>query len=140
MTGELKIFNTMTRQKEEFQTIEPGRVRMYVCGVTPYAPSHIGHGMSYIVFDVIKRYLLHRGYHVRHAQNFTDIDDKIIARANRDGIDPTELTEGLIADFMRDMHDLNILSADVYPRATAEIPNILAMIEGLIERGYAYLA
>ena len=79
--NELYVYNTLTRQKEGFDTIEPGKVRMYVCGVTPYSPSHVGHAMSYIVFDVIKRYLEHLGFEVRHAYNFTDIDDKILNKA-----------------------------------------------------------
>ena len=88
----IQIYNTQSRSKEPFETIEPGVVRMYVCGVTPYDSAHIGHGMSMTSFDVIRRYLEHRGYRVRHIQNFTDIDDKIIARANRDQIDPNLLS------------------------------------------------
>src|SRR5436190_21070302 len=128
----------MNRTKAPLETIEPGKVRMYVCGVTPYASAHVGHGMSAIVFDVIRRYLEHRGYEVRHAQNFTDIDDKIINRANTEGIDPNELTEQLIADWHRETAELNILPASVYPRATLEIPFIIQIIEGLIAKGHAY--
>ena len=134
----LQIYNTLTRTKEPFTTIEPGKVRMYVCGVTVYEPPHIGHVMSYIVFDTIRRYLEHLGYDVNHVQNFTDIDDKIINRANAEGIDPQELTESLIAAWGDEMGPFNILAADVYPRATQEIPQIIAMIEGLIEKGHAY--
>jgi cysteinyl-tRNA synthetase len=137
---ELRIYNTLTRTKEPFSTIEPGKVRMYVCGVTVYEPPHIGHVMSYIVFDVIRRYLEYLGYVVNHVQNFTDIDDKIINRANADDIDPNELTESLIASWGDEMGPFNILQADVYPRATQEIPQIVAMIEGLIEKGHAYAA
>ncbi len=136
----LQIYNTQTRSKEPFTTIEPGKVRMYVCGVTVYSPPHIGHVMSYIVFDTIRRYLEHLGYDVNHVQNFTDIDDKIINRANAEGIDPNKLTESLIASWDEEMGPFNILPADVYPRATLEIPQIIAMIEGLIEKGYAYAA
>lgn len=136
--GQIQIYNTLTRQKEPFETIEPGKVRMYVCGVTPYDSAHVGHAMSLIAFDMIRRYLEHRGYEVRHAQNFTDIDDKIIARANRDGISANELTERLIADWHADSRAMNVLPATVYPRATTEIPSIVTMIEGLIENGYAY--
>ncbi|MGH2534081.1 MAG: cysteine--tRNA ligase [Thermomicrobiales bacterium] len=132
------LYNTMTRQKEPFETIEPGKVRMYVCGVTPYASAHVGHAMSGIVFDVIRRYLEHSGYEVRHATNFTDIDDRIIASANREGIDPSELTEELIADWHRETEALGILRATLYPRATQEIPAIIETIQGLIERGFAY--
>ncbi|MEZ4564918.1 MAG: cysteine--tRNA ligase [Thermomicrobiales bacterium] len=134
----IQIYNTQSRRKEPFETIEPGVVRMYVCGVTPYDSAHIGHGMSMTSFDVIRRYLEHRGYRVRHIQNFTDIDDKIIARANRDQIDPNELTEGLIAEWLADSAALNALPATHYPRATQEVGPIIAMVEGLIERGHAY--
>jgi cysteinyl-tRNA synthetase len=136
--SQIQIYNTLTRRKEPLATIEPGRVRMYVCGVTVYDRAHIGHAMSYIVFDVIRRYLEHRGYQVRHAQNFTDIDDKIIARANRDGIEPSELSEGLAREWFAQSDALNLLRANVYPKATEEIGPIVAMIEGLIERGHAY--
>lgn len=138
MSDELQIYDTLRRAKVPFETIEPGEVRMYVCGVTPYASAHVGHGMSVIVFDVIKRYLIERGYRVRHAQNFTDIDDKIIARANQEGTDPTELTESLIAEWHRELAALNVIPATVYPRATQEIPNMIEMIEGLIANGHAY--
>ncbi len=134
----LQVYNTLTRRKEPFETIESGRVRMYVCGVTVYDSAHVGHGMSAIVFDVIRRYLEHRGYDVRHAQNFTDIDDKIILRAHREGITPDALTERLIDEWLADTDALGIQRATVYPRATQEIGPIVAMIEGLIERGHAY--
>ena len=138
MTGDLRVYNTLSRQKEPFTTIEPGKVRMYVCGVTPYDSAHIGHGMSMTVFDIIRRYLQHRGYEVRHIQNFTDIDDKIIARANREGIDPNELTEQLIAQWHVETAELNALPATYYPRATQEVGPIIAMIEGLVANGHAY--
>jgi cysteinyl-tRNA synthetase len=138
MSAQIKIYNTETRRKEPFQTIEPRVVRMYVCGVTPYASAHVGHGMSTIVFDVIKRYLEHSGYTVRHAQNFTDIDDKIINRANDEGIDPNALTEKLIDDWHAETLALNVKPATVYPRATLEIPYIIQMIEGLIANDHAY--
>jgi len=138
MTGQIQIYNTLTRQTEPFETIEPGAVRMYVCGVTPYDSAHVGHAMSLIVFDMIRRYLEHRGYWVRHAQNFTDIDDKIIARANRDGVSPNEITESLIADWHAESRAMNVTPATIYPRATTEIPAIVSMIEGLIEKGFAY--
>ena len=136
--GQIRLYNTLTRRKEPLETIEPGAVRMYVCGVTVYDRAHIGHAMSAIVFDVIRRYLEHRGYRVRHAQNFTDVEDKIIARAEKLGIAPEELTEGLIAEWRSETAALNILPATVYPRATEEIGPIVAMIEGLIEKGFAY--
>ena len=132
----MKVYNTLSGQKEEFTPGDP--VTMYVCGVTPYSECHIGHAMSYIVFDVIRRYLEFRGYKVKHVQNFTDVDDKTIARANQLGISIRELTEGLIAHYFAEMDALNVRRADIYPRATEEIPKIIEVIEGLIEKGYAY--
>ncbi|MBX3069943.1 MAG: cysteine--tRNA ligase [Thermomicrobiales bacterium] len=134
----MRIYSTLSRTVEPFETIEPGVVRMYVCGVTPYASAHIGHGMSVIVFDMIRRYLEHSGYRVRHVQNFTDIDDKIIDRANREGITASDLTESLIATWHEETAALNVLPATIYPQATLEIPQIVAMIEGLIAKGHAY--
>ncbi|HEV2128481.1 MAG TPA: cysteine--tRNA ligase [Thermomicrobiales bacterium] len=136
----LMIYNTMTRRKEPFETIEPGKVRMYVCGVTVYDDAHIGHGMSYIRFDMIRRYLEHLGYDVLHAQNFTDIDDKIINRAAAEGLDVDILVEDLIRDWLAEVQALGLLPAKVYPRATQEVPEIIALIEGLIQRGHAYEA
>ena len=138
MSETLRIYNTQSRSLEPFETIEPGKVRMYVCGVTPYASAHIGHAMSAIVFDVVKRYLLFLGYEVRHAINFTDIDDKIIAKANEQGRTPDELTEELIREWLRELGDLNVIPASVYPRATQEIPEIIMTIKGLIAGGHAY--
>src|SRR5215213_1490381 len=134
----IQIYNTQSRHKEPFETIEPGVVRMYVCGVTPYDSAHIGHGRSLTAFDVIRRYLEHRGYEVRHIQNFTDIDDKIINRANAEGIDPDALTESYIAEWHAQMLRLNVLPASHYPRATEEVGPIIAMVQGLIDRGHAY--
>lgn len=134
------IYNTLTRSLEPFETIDPGRVRMYVCGVTVYDHAHIGHGMSSIAFDAIRRYLMHVGYEVVYAQNFTDIDDKIINRANAEGIDPNDLVETMIAEWLREMDAFNVLAATMTPRATEEVPQIIRMIEGLVERGHAYEA
>jgi cysteinyl-tRNA synthetase len=134
----LRVYNTRTRAEEPFTTILPGKIGMYVCGVTVYDSAHIGHGMFSIVFDSIRRYLLHLGYDVRYAQNFTDIDDKIINRANAEGISSTDLTERMIAEWDQDIGAFNVLPATVAPRATDEIPEIIAMIEGLIEKGHAY--
>ncbi|MGH2618921.1 MAG: cysteine--tRNA ligase, partial [Thermomicrobiales bacterium] len=134
----MQVYNTLARRKEPLRTIEPGRVRMYVCGVTPYDSAHIGHGMSLISFDIIRRYLEHRGYQVRHVQNFTDIDDKIINRANEAGIDPDALTERFIAEWHAQGGALNVLPAMRYPRATEEVGPIIAMVQGLIDRGHAY--
>jgi cysteinyl-tRNA synthetase len=134
----VRVYNTQSRTVEPLETIEPGIVRMYVCGVTPYAKAHIGHAMSSIVFDVIKRFLTYRGYDVRHVTNFTDIDDKIIARANREGISPDDLTETMIAEWHRETAALNVLPADLYPRATQEVDRIIEMIEVLIRTSHAY--
>jgi cysteinyl-tRNA synthetase len=134
----MKVHNTLLGRKEDFVAGDP--VKMYVCGVTPYSECHIGHAMSYIDFDVIRRYLEFRGYRVKHVQNFTDVDDKIIARANKLGISPHELAEGFIDQYFADMDTLNIKRADVYPKATEEIPNIIGVITGLIEKGCAYQA
>jgi cysteinyl-tRNA synthetase len=134
----VRVYTTQSRTVEPLETIEPGVVRMYVCGVTPYAKAHIGHAMSSIVFDVIKRFLTYRGYDVRHVTNFTDIDDKIIARANREGISPDDLTETMIAEWHRETAALNVLPADLYPRATQEVDRIIEMIEVLIRTGHAY--
>lgn len=135
----LKIYNTLTRKKEEFETLEPGVVKMYVCGPTVYSKAHVGHAMSAMVFDIIRRYLEYRGYEVHYLMNFTDVDDKIIARANEQGVDPFKLAEGYIHDYEQNLSDLNIKPATFNPRATQEIDQIIAMISGLIEKGYAYL-
>lgn len=135
---DIHLYNTMTRRIEPLETIEPGKIRMYVCGVTVYDHAHIGHGMSSIAFDVIRRYLIDAGYDVIYAQNFTDIDDKIINRANAEGIDPAVLTQSLIDVWDAEMAAFNILPASINPRATDEIPAIIDMIQGLIERGHAY--
>ncbi len=140
MVERLQLYNTLSRKVEPLETIDPGVVRMYVCGVTPYDNAHIGHAMSAIVFDMIRRYLEHAGYEVRHVVNFTDIDDKIIVRAQREGVSASELTEKLIADFHREREALGVLAATAYPQATHEIPAIVTMIEGLIEKGHAYEA
>ncbi len=134
----LQVYNTMTRQKEPFETIDPGKVRMYVCGVTVYDDSHIGHALMAITFDVIRRYLEWSGYAVLHAQNFTDVDDKIINRAAQYGMDPLEFSTGYIEKWHEESTALNILPAQVYPRASEEITGMLEMIGGLIEDGHAY--
>ncbi|MFW6074613.1 MAG: cysteine--tRNA ligase [Chloroflexota bacterium] len=136
----MKIYNTLSRTRETFEPIEPGKVRMYVCGVTVYDDSHIGHALMAVVFDVIRRYLEWSGYSVTHAQNFTDVDDKIIVRAAERGVDPIALAEEYIEAWHRESEALNLLPATVYPRASEEIPHIIEMIEGLIEHGAAYVA
>ena len=133
----MKVYNTLSGKKEDFvPTGDP--VKMYVCGVTPYSECHIGHAMSYILFDVIRRYLEYRGYKVKYVQNFTDIDDKLIARSNQTGTPVKELAEGFIEEYFKDMDALNVERVDVYPRATEEISKIIEVISGLVDKGHAY--
>ena len=134
----IKVFNTLSGQKEDFRPRNPPYVGMYVCGITPYATSHFGHGMSAVVFDTIRRYLDFRGYQVRYVQNFTDIDDRLIARSNELGIPMRDLAERHIREYFRAIQALNILPAYVYPRATGEIDKIVELIQGLIASGHAY--
>ena len=135
----MRLFNTLTGEEREF--VPAGdKVKMYVCGITPYAPCHMGHAMSYVIFDVLRRYLEFLGHEVEHVQNFTDVDDKIIQRAQQEGIYPHELVERHIEEFMDNMEALNVKRALVYPRATEEIPHIIQVISSLIEKGYAYPA
>ena len=136
----MKITNTFSGKKEDFIPLVEGEVKMYVCGITPQGEAHIGHAMSYINFDVIRRYLEYRGYKVRHVQNITDIDDKIINKAAVLGISPVELVTNNIASFIADMDALNILRPHEYPRATQEVPQIITMTQGLVEKGLAYPA
>ncbi|MCX6008600.1 MAG: cysteine--tRNA ligase [Chloroflexi bacterium] len=133
----MKVFNTLTGQKEEFRP-KGKTVNIYVCGVTVYDDCHIGHAMSYVIFDVIRRYLEFKGCEVKHVQNFTDIDDKIINRANQLGISSSELAEKYIDEYFKDMDALNIERAHVYPKATEETPKIIEVIQGLIAKGCAY--
>jgi cysteinyl-tRNA synthetase len=134
----LSISDTLTNEKKPFVPIEPGVVRMYVCGPTVYADAHIGHAMSAIVFDVIRRYLEFSGYVVNHVQNFTDVDDKIIQRAATLSLTPEALAQQMIDAWHAETADLNILPATHYPRATLEMDTILSMIEGLIAEENAY--
>lgn len=134
----LRLYNTLTRQREPFEPVEEGRVRMYVCGPTVYADAHIGHAMSAIVFDMIRRYLEYSGYDVTYVTNFTDVDDKIINRASETGQDPFQLAQFYADKYLKHLNDLNVLPADTYPRVTNEISNIIRVIEELGEAGYAY--
>ncbi len=133
----MRIFNTLTGQKEDFHPRDRV-VSMYVCGITAYDESHIGHAMTYIIFDVIKRYLRFKGYEVKHVQNFTDIDDKIIDRANELEIPPVDLANKYTDQYFANMDALNIGRADLYPRATEEIPKVIEIIQGLLAKGHAY--
>lgn len=136
----LTLYNTLTRQKEFFQTIEADRVRMYCCGVTVYDYCHLGHARSYIVWDVVRRYLQWRGYRVRYVQNFTDIDDKILNRARSEGSTMEAVSQRFIAAYFEDMARLNILEADEYPRATHTLDGIQRLIHELEQKGMAYAA
>jgi cysteinyl-tRNA synthetase len=134
----LRVYSTLSRQKEELVPLEGNQVRMYVCGPNVYGPCHVGHAMSYLVFDVIRRYLEYRGYQVNHVQNFTDIEDRIIETANSLGVTVGELAEEYMARFLTEMDALNVQRAHHYPRATEVIPKIQEIVKGLIEKGHAY--
>lgn len=134
----LHVYNTLGRSKEEFVPLEEGKVRMYVCGPTVYDQAHVGHAMSSIVFDVIRRYLEYRGYQVRHVMNYTDVDDKVINRAKEIGADPIDLAQKYIAEYDRHLVDLGVLPAAAYPRVSNEIETIIEMVHGLVEKGFAY--
>jgi len=134
----LKVYDTLTREKSDFRTIEEGKVRMYVCGPTVYDSAHVGHAMSAIVFDVVRRYLVFLGYDVHYVMNFTDVDDKIIKRANQLGVDSYKLAEKYIEEFKQNLKDLNILPATEHPRATEEINTIIDMVARLLENDAAY--
>jgi len=136
----IKLYNTLTRKKEEFQTLEPGVVKMYVCGPTVYNDAHVGHAMSALVFDIVRRYLEYRGYNVKHVMNYTDVDDKIIKRANEMGIDPFKLSKKYIDDFDQNLDDLNILPATAKPQVSKTMPQIIEFIQGLIQKEAAYAA
>ncbi len=135
----LRIYNTLTRRKEPFQTLEPGVVRMYVCGPTVYDNAHLGHGVSLLVYDIIRRYLEYKGYQVRHVMNYTDVDDKIIQRARELGEDPQALAERYIQAFEQNMRDLGVRWPTVQPRVTREIDWIVRMVQGLVEKGFGYV-
>jgi len=134
----LRIYNTLSREKELFKSLEPGMVKMYVCGPTVYDSAHVGHAMSSIVFDVIRRYLEYKGYHVIHVMNYTDVDDKVIRRANELGVDPVELAERYIKEYDQLLDRLNVLPPAVRPRVSQEIDGIIELVQGLLSKGYAY--
>jgi cysteinyl-tRNA synthetase len=134
----LQIYNTLSRRKEPFEPIEPGKVRMYVCGVTVYDDSHLGHARSYIGWDVVRRYLEWQGYAVRYVQNFTDIDDKIIRRSQEEQCPWYEITQKYTTAYLDDMAALNVLPATAYPKVSESIPQIIRFIQQLIAKDYAY--
>ncbi len=134
----LMIYNTMARKKEQFETLDPGKVRIYVCGPTVYDKAHVGHAMSSIVFDVIRRYLEYKEYDVQHVMNYTDVDDKVILRAQDLGVDPIDLAEQYIDEYDQHLKELNVLPAHVFPRVSTEIETIIGVVKGLIDKGYAY--
>lgn len=138
MESKLYLYNTLTRKKDEFIPIEPGKVKMYSCGPTVYNYFHIGNARPFIIFDTLRRYLEYKGYEVKFVQNFTDVDDKMINKANELGITVKELADQYIAEYFTDAKGLGIKEATVHPRATENIDSIITLISELIERGYAY--
>ncbi|MBK9924748.1 MAG: cysteine--tRNA ligase [Anaerolineales bacterium] len=136
----IRLYNTLTRKKEDFETIEPNLVKLYVCGVTVYNDAHVGHAMSALVFDVMRRYLQYRGYQVKHVMNYTDVDDKIINRANQLGEDPLKLSQRYIEDYANDLKSLNVLPATSNPQVSKTMPLIIEFIQGLIQKEAAYAA
>ena len=136
----MKIFNTLTRRKEEFAPLEPGKVKMYVCGPTVYNFIHIGNARPMIIFDTVRRYFEYKGYDVNYVSNFTDVDDKIIKKAIEEGVDADTISQRYIAECKKDMADMNVKPATTHPQATQEIGGMLEMIQILIDKGHAYVA
>ena len=134
----MRLFNTMSRKKEEFVPLEEGKVRMYVCGPTVYNLIHIGNARPMIIFDTVRRYLEYKGYDVNYVSNFTDVDDKIIKKANEEGVSPEEISQRYIAECKKDMAGMNVKPATTHPLATQEIDGMIDMIQTLIDKGYAY--
>ncbi|MBR4209093.1 MAG: cysteine--tRNA ligase [Lachnospiraceae bacterium] len=134
----MKIYNTLSKTKEEFVPIEPGKVRMYVCGPTVYNFIHIGNARPMIVFDTVRRYFEYKGYEVNYVSNFTDVDDKIIKKANEEGVDSAVISERYIEECKKDMAGMNVRMGTTNPKATEEIPGMLDMIQTLMDKGYAY--
>ena len=136
----IRLYNTMHAQKEDFQPRTPGKVGIYCCGPTVYNYIHLGNARPLVVFDTVRRYFLWQGWDVTYVQNFTDVDDKIINRANQEGIDTLSLTEKYIAAYFEDTKELNVLKADVHPKVTQHMADIIALIQRIMERGHAYQA
>jgi cysteinyl-tRNA synthetase len=136
----LRVYNTLTRQKEDFQTVRPGQVGMYVCGPTVYKPSHIGHMVGPVIFDVVKRYLTYQGYQVTWVVNITDVDDKLIVRARELNTTVKDLAERMTVDYLDNLKKLNVAGVDHMPKATEHIAGMIDIMRGLIDKGYAYAA
>jgi cysteinyl-tRNA synthetase len=134
------IYNTLTRKKDAFIPVETGKVKMYVCGMTVYSDAHIGHARTYVAFDVIRRYFEYKGNTVFYVQNITDVDDKIIAAANKQGIDPLLYSQRFTDRCLTDLDALGVRRADLYPKASEAIPEMIHMIEQIIQNGYGYVA
>ena len=134
----MKLYNTLTRKKEEFVPQEEGKVKMYVCGPTVYNYIHIGNARPYVVFDTVRRYLEYKGYDVTYIQNFTDVDDKIIKKANEEHSSMEEVSNRYIKEAFTDADGLNVKRATHHPRVTEEMDNIIEMIKTLVDKGYAY--
>src|SRR5437764_5573035 len=134
----LQVYNTLSKKKEPFATVQPGKVGMYVCGPTVYKPSHLGHMVGPVIFDTVKRYLQYLGYEVTFVVNITDVDDKLIVEAQKQKTTVTELAEGITADYVKSLERLNVTGIDQMPRATHHISDIIEIISGLIAQGYAY--
>src|SRR5262245_28106640 len=136
----LRVYNTLTRQKENFETVVPGKVTMYVCGPTVYKPSHLGHMVGPVIFDAVKRYLTYLGYEVKWAVNITDVDNKLIVRARELNTTVKDLAEKMTHDYLACLKQLRVVGIDFMPRATEHIQHMLDIIQGLIDKGYAYPA
>ena len=134
----MKLFNTLTNQKEEFIPIKEGEVNMYVCGPTVYNYIHLGNARPFTVFDVLRRYLKYKGYKVKYVQNFTDVDDKIINRSKEEGISPKEVADKYIAEYKTDAKGLGITEDDFHPRVRETMTEIIDFIQTIVEKGYAY--
>ena len=136
----MKIYNTMTRSEQTLETIEPGKVSIYACGPTVYNLIHLGNARPICVFDTLRRYLRYCGYDVTYVQNFTDVDDKIIRRANEEGVEPSTISERYIAEYKKDAEGLNVMPADFHPQVTKMMDKIIEFIGVLVDKGYAYEA
>ena len=134
----INVYNTMTNRKEEFKPVKPGEVSIYCCGVTPYNHPHIGNARPFVTWDVIRRYFAKKGYKVHYVQNFTDVDDKIIRTANEEGVTWKDISDRYIKAYFEVMDKLNVRRADVYPRVSETIPEIIDMVKTLVDKGYAY--